>query len=143
MKKSDAFPSKWFKAADLYGRPMAVKIKSVEMAELQSPDGKKQSKPVARFHNQEKGLVLNGVNFDTIADILGADTDDWVGGEIELIPSKTEMAGKRVDCVRVQPLEKAAKPPVQQSTRRPVAKPPAELPPVKEDIEDEIPAHLQ
>src|SRR5262245_60854639 len=140
MKKSDAFPSKWLKAADLYGRPMAVKVKSVEMSELKSPDGKTQQKPVVRFHNQEKGLVLNGVNFDSIADILGADTDEWVGGEVELYPAKTEMAGKRVDCIRVQPLE-TAKPPVQQ-TRRPVAKPPkGELPPIDTDMNDEIPAH--
>jgi hypothetical protein len=118
---------------------MAVKIKSVEMAEMKSPDGKTQSKPIARFHNQEKGLVLNGVNFDSIADILGADTDEWAGGEIELFPTKTDMGGKRVDCIRVQPLETAAKPPVQQATRRPVAKPPAELKPLREDVGDEIP----
>jgi hypothetical protein len=142
MKKSDAFPSKWITAADLYGRPMIVKVKSVEMCELKSPDGKTQNKPVARFHNQEKGLVLNKVNFDTIADILGADTDDWSGGEIELYPDKTHMGGKQVDCVRVRP--PADVQPVQQPTRRPVAKPPkGALPPVGEDMSDEIPAHLR
>lgn len=139
MKKSDAFPSKWLKAADLYGRPMVLKIKSVEMAELKSPDGPTQSKPIVRFHNQEKAMVLNGVNFDSIAEIIGDDTDTWASGEVELYPTKTDMGGKRVDCIRVRQPAHAATPPSQQPTRRPVAKPPKELPPLNEDLGDDLP----
>jgi hypothetical protein len=138
MKRSAAFPSRWLKASDLYGKPMTVKIKSVEMAELKGGDGGKQSKPVVRFHNVEKALVLNGVNFDTIAEIHGDDSDSWTGGEIELFPSKTEMGGKRVDCVRIRAA--AGTTPNQEPTRRPVAQTPAgERPPLNEDMGDELP----
>ena len=41
-------------------------------------------------------------NFDAVADICGADTDGWPGCQIELYPSKTQMGGKTVDCIRVR-----------------------------------------
>ena len=37
-----------------------------------------------------------------MADICGDDTEDWTGKKIELYPAMTEMAGKRVACIRVR-----------------------------------------
>jgi hypothetical protein len=74
------------------------------------------------------------VNWDSVADICGDDTDDWVGGKIELYATTTEMAGRAVDCIRIRkpngalPLKKAAPPPE--------VEPP---PPTDDDIRDEIP----
>ena len=70
---------------------------------------------VLYFNKTKKTLPLNRVNWDSVADILGDDTDDWIGGKIELYPTTTEMAGKTVPCVRVRqtngalPLKKAAR----------------------------------
>lgn len=140
MKRSDAFPSKWLKCSDLFGRPLVLRIKSAEMTELKGNDGGKQSKPVVRFFNHEKGLILNGINWDTISEIAGDDTDSWPNTDIELYPDKTEMGGKRVDCIRIRQPANATTPPSQQPNRRPVAKAPeGPLPPVEEDMNDQLP----
>jgi hypothetical protein len=62
---------------------------------------------VLYFVGKKKGLPLNRVNWDSVADICGDDTEDWPGGQITLCPAKTEMAGKSVDCIRInEPNEK-------------------------------------
>jgi hypothetical protein len=140
MKRSDAFPSRWLKESDLYGRPLVLRIKSVEMAELKGNDGGKQHKPAIGFFNHEKKLILNGVNWDTISEIAGDDSDSWVNTDVELFPSKVEMAGKLTPCIRIRQPANATTPPSQPSNRRPVAKAPAgPLPPVEDDLQDQLP----
>jgi hypothetical protein len=133
MKREEVFPSKYLKASDLGGKPVVVTIKDARFEILKGTDGKEQGKVVLYFNKTKKTLPLNRVNWDSVADILGDDTDDWIGGKIELYPTTTEMAGKTVPCIRVrQPngalsLKKAA-PPEEE--------PP---PPSDNDIRDEIP----
>src|SRR5262245_34301672 len=118
MKKSDVFPSKYLKAADLQGKPRVLVIESAPLETLKNPEGKEQSKTVLYFVHTKKALPLNVVNWDSVSDIAGPDTDDWPGSKIEVFPTKTEMGGKIVDCIRVRPpaqgemavVPKAAKP---------------------------------
>jgi hypothetical protein len=107
MKKDDVFPSKNLKHTDLQ-KPTVATIENAALETLKSREGKTQDKVVLYFEGAKKSLPLNVTNFDAVADICGADTDDWAGCRIELYPSKTQMAGKTVDCLRIRPPAKKA-----------------------------------
>ncbi len=108
----DAFPSKYLKAADVTS-PRAVKIETVDYEDVGT--GKSQeSKLVVHFVGVIKGLVLNLINADTIAEITGTDDyERWPGYTIELYPAKTEYQGKRVPCLRIR--EPAARRPAAET----------------------------
>ena len=114
----DAFPSKYLKAEDLSG-PVAVVIEAVVYEDVGAGQ-RQQRKLVAHFMDWSKGLVLNLINGETIAEIIGTeDYERWLGQTIELYPTKTEYQGKRVPCIRVR--EAAASAPA-TSTRAPTPK---------------------
>ena len=71
MKISNAFPSKYLRAADLQDRQIEVVMHRVEMENVGDDD----KKPVLHFVRKQKGLVLNKVNSRTIAAAYGDDTD--------------------------------------------------------------------
>jgi hypothetical protein len=127
VTKSEAFPSKFLKAADLGGKPLTVTIASAATETLKSPEGIEASKVVLRFTNGKKplgkGLPLNATNFDSVVGITGEDDSaGWLGHKVELYPTKTEMRGKIVDCIRIREpgqLELKA-----TATRRPAKKSP-------------------
>lgn len=114
MDMSQVFSGDYLRAADLQGKPIEMTIRSIEIVEFD--DGKK---PIIGFHGTEKKLVANKTNTTTIIDILGRDSEDWIGGKITLIPAQTDYAGKQVACIRV------ALPEVQV---QPVSEPAADLP---------------
>jgi hypothetical protein len=102
MRREDVFPSKYLKASDLNGRPMVLTVENAPLEVLKNPEGKEQHKVVLYFRGAKKALPLNVSNWDAVAEILGGDTDDWPGGKVELYPTKTQMAGKTVDCIRIR-----------------------------------------
>ena len=83
------------------------------------------------FAKSPKTLPLNVTNFDAVADVCGDDTNYWVNKQIEVYPSRTQMGGKIVDCVRVRS-------PAQRDL---LASPKPEPEPVSmaEELDDEIP----
>jgi len=99
--REDVSPSRWFKAADVT-QPRNLTIKEVERIELKDPTGESKDKLVVRFENEKKSLVLNGVNYDAIADLYGDGTEGWSGKEIQLFQTSTRMGNKSVPCVRVR-----------------------------------------
>jgi hypothetical protein len=102
MKRSDAFPSQFLKAADLGGKAAVLKIEDARMETLKGPSGE-QKKLVLAFARTPKRLVMNITNFESVAEITGEeDSDRWPGHRIEIYPTKVEMQGKRVDCIRVR-----------------------------------------
>jgi hypothetical protein len=110
MKRDEVFPSKYLKASDLNGKSIVVTIESAPLEVLKNPGGKEQTKTVLYLRGGKKALPLNVVNWDSVAEICGADTEDWPGGKIELYPARTQMGGKMVDCIRVRaPRDAAAK----------------------------------
>jgi hypothetical protein len=109
MKKDDVFSSKYLKHTDLQGKATTAIIESALLETLKSPEGKEQSKTVLRFVGAKKSLPLNLTNWDAVAEICGGDTDDWPGCQVELYPTKTQMAGKTVDCIRVRAPTKSIK----------------------------------
>jgi len=127
MKRDDVFPSKYLKASDLNGKPIVVTIESAPLEVLKNPEGKEQAKTVLYFKGAKKALPLNMVNWDAVAAICGADTDDWPGGRIELYADKTPMGGKTVDCIRIR------------APRRREQTPPTAAKPAEDDMDDGIP----
>ncbi len=108
MNIDTAFPSKYVRAIDLSNRDIRLTITSVNQEDIDN-DG--STKPVLYFNGTAKGLVLNRTNAHTIADMLGSETDNWLGQTITLFPTKTDFGGKRVDCIRVRDLPAAQPPP--------------------------------
>ena len=98
----EAFPSKYLKADDFKG-PRPMQIESVDIEDVGAGQ-QKEEKLVVSFVEVLKGLVLNRINAETIAEIASTeDYGQWAGVTVELYPTKTEFQGKRVPFIRVQP----------------------------------------
>lgn len=90
-------------AFDLNGKEVAVTISRVEAGTLSGSGGRKAKKPVVYFEGKEKGLALNATNCKTIAKLYGNYTEKWIGKQVTLYPTTTEMAGETVECIRIRP----------------------------------------
>ena len=113
MKKSDVFPSKYLKVADLNGTEVNVTISSVEWEKV--GDGEKS---VCYFKaNKLKPLPLNKTNYESIEAIAGTDeTDDWPGTKLTLYPATIRFNGVQTPCVRIKEQRSAAAAPAPQQT---------------------------
>ena len=100
MNIQQAFPSNYLKADDL-GGDTTYTIKSIEIVMLgQGNDA--EEKPVVQFRESEKGIVLNLTNANTISDLYGPETNDWVGKRITLYSAKVQFGKKLVDGIRIR-----------------------------------------
>ena len=81
------FPSKYLKSADLMGREVRVIINRIEVDTI----GDDKKAPILYFTGKEKGLVLNKTNANTISDMLGKDTTNWVDKEIVIFPTRVDF----------------------------------------------------
>lgn len=101
MRKTEAYPSRYFKAKD-YPEDWTLTAE-IEMARLEPfPDGRGK-KLVVYFRRQQSGLVCGPVLFDQIADVTGEDnSDDWKGHRITLFRDMTDFQGKDTPCIRVR-----------------------------------------
>lgn len=90
-------------AFDLNGKEVTVTISRVEAGTLNGSSGRKAKKPIVYFEGKEKGLALNSTNCKTVAKLYGNYTEKWIGKQITLYPTTTEMAGETVECIRVRP----------------------------------------
>jgi len=111
MKVSNAFPSKYLKAADLGDRHIKLIMNRVELEDI----GDDQKKPVLYFTKAKKGLVLNKTNAKTIATAYGDDMDEWDGKEVILYPAMVDFRGDQVEAIRVR-IAKAVAAPVAPPT---------------------------
>ena len=142
MDINSQFPSNFYKAGDLAGQARLVTMQGCMPEEI----GNNEMKPVLRFVGEQKGLVLNKTNAQIIASFLGAETNAWIGQQIELYPTQVSFQGRVVDAIRVrQPVQPAA--PVQQPVAQPTAPvqkqravQPATQPPILPDGVTAVPA---
>ena len=102
MRVELMFPSDFVKAADLGGKDVTKTIKSVTIDELTMRGGRKEKKPVIRFSDAEKKLVLNKTNATVIAKMYGNETDNWVGKQITMYPTTTTFGADTTDCIRIR-----------------------------------------
>ncbi len=91
------------KASDLQGREFALTISALEFRKFD--DGNKIE---LTFAQTDKKMVCNKTNANTIADIYGDETNNWIGKEITLFPTYTDFNGGQVPCVRVKPMQAQA-----------------------------------
>jgi hypothetical protein len=135
VTKSEVFPTKWLKPADLNGQPVALEIASAKLEKIKF-NGKEETKLVLYFAGTAKSLTVNATNFDSLVEITGqSNSDNWAGHVIEVYPSTVEVRGETYDCIR-------ARTPA-QSDMLAAAKapnlPPAPKAPPKSAMDDEIP----
>jgi hypothetical protein len=118
MMKNEAFPSRFWKAADIPARGLALKIAKLQLEKV-GPDQKE--KYALYFKGHDKQFILNPTNWDLIAEFCGADSDLWPGKDIILFPDKTPFGGKLVDCIRVRQPQRvqAQRPQAFRSAQRP------------------------
>jgi len=120
VTKAVAFPSRFWKAADLPPGGLVLKIAK---SQLEKVGQDQKEKYCLYFKGQDKQLVVNSTNWDLIADFCGADSDIWPGKDVVLVPDKTPFGAKgMVDCIRVR------KPP-EPRPQMTQAKPPQNRPP--------------
>lgn len=138
MKLTEAFPSKWLKAADLEGQSRLVTIESVKLEVVEEG---KPAKPVVILRGMTQGLVLNKTNGNTIASFLGDDTDAWTGKKIVLFPTQAEFQGRMTDCIRVRQPKPAPAAPVAAAPAPTASRPSkaAEELPAATVAEDDVP----
>ena len=105
MKLNEMFPSNLLKAQDVTdaGGEMPLTIAKVEMKEFDGDNGTKERKPIIFFTN-DKQMVCNKTNGTTLGQMLGNDTDDWLGKEITLIVQSVDFAGKSTPAIRIKNL---------------------------------------
>ena len=90
--KREAFPSRFFKAADIPDNGLLLKIAKVEREKVGLDQ---ELKWVVYFKGQEKQLVLNGTNWDLIAAALNEeDSDNWGGKAIEWFRRRLSSAAR-------------------------------------------------
>ena len=136
--KSERFPKRFLSAPDLKGKPVKLTIDREYTEELAESDGVKKLKSILSFKGTTKELVVNQTNFDAICDATGKyDSADWGGQEIVLYPTKTQMAGKPVDCIRTRAPDQKAMKLVPKPAPEPP--PPETVPAAPDDMDVEIP----
>ena len=131
MRISEAYPSKYLKAADLAGQDRTVSIRNCVQEEL-GQGTEMETKPVLYFDVGHKGLVLNKTNATAIAEDYGDDTEAWVGRGVELFVQKVAFQGKLMPAIRVR--TQATPQPVVQRAPAPPAPEPDMAP-----LNDEVP----
>ena len=111
---SEAYPSKYLKAADLDGQDRTVTVRACVQEEL-GQGAEMETKPVLYFDGGHKGLVLNKTNATAIVEDYGDDTEAWAGREIVLFIQKVTFQGKLMPAIRVRVQNSAPQPVVQRA----------------------------
>ena len=78
-------------------------IKNVVREKVTSNNGTIEEKPVAYFEENILQMVLNVTNCKMIEKIYGTgNIYDWIGKKIQVIATKTKVAGESVACLRIE-----------------------------------------
>ncbi len=99
MRKSDVFPSKYIKVADLGGGEVEATVSSVEWETVGD-----DKKAVCYFKGSKiKPLVLNKTNYESIEALAGdEETDNWGGARVVLYPTTIRYQGVMTPCIRIK-----------------------------------------
>jgi hypothetical protein len=101
MRKSEAFPSKFSKAADVKEQPLTATISHLAQEVVgQGQDAKKKH---VLYFEDSKPVVLNATNWSALEDAFG-DSDDWPGHKVRIVCVETSFQGKATDGIRLRPI---------------------------------------
>ena len=85
------------------GQELTVTIESVSKKMVIGDKGKADECTVAQLKGQ-KPMILNATNCKTIANIYKSPyIEDWVGKDITLFATTTNLKGETVECLRIRP----------------------------------------
>src|SRR5260370_37557788 len=99
MRASQAFPAKYLKAADVKAKPIVTAISHLAQ-EMVGKGPEAEEKHILYFEDQ-KPLVLNRTNWDTLEEAFG-DSDDWSGQKVKIRCARTQYQGKATDGIRLE-----------------------------------------
>lgn len=78
-------------------------IKDIKREKLTSQNGAVEEKPVAHFEEDVLPMVLNVTNCKMIEKLYGTgNIYEWVGKKIQVVATKTKVAGELVPCLRIE-----------------------------------------
>ena len=99
MNTDKIYPSKYLKAGDVTETPQPFTITHAEIEEVGRD---KEERLVLYFVDQDKGMVVNKTNANTIAKALGTkETDEWIGKTIRLYSTEVQVGDEMVEAIRV------------------------------------------
>ena len=98
MNIKDIYRSTYMKADDLSGRTAKHTISGCTAEKVGDDE-----RLVLSFSENDRPLVLNKTNANSLAELYGPETGAWEGNAIKLVPSTTSFQGKMVKCIRISP----------------------------------------
>jgi hypothetical protein len=106
MKVSDMFPRKFVSGDDLDGKAYTVTIEEVRQEKLRmAGSAQEEQKHVLYLLGTRKGIILSRTLAEQIAEITGqADTKDWPGCKMIIVPVPMTVAGKKRVAIRARTL---------------------------------------
>ncbi len=112
MNTDDIYPGKYLKAADIDEGGMTVTIDDFAIEGVGHPP---EQKAVVYF-KECRPLICNKTNKNTLAALLGKETDDWIGQQVELTVMMVNYGSDVVPGIRVQPFRKPLPPEAEHGT---------------------------
>ena len=106
MHYRNLHPSRFIRSSDIDGDKRST-IDRIDF-EMVGQGSEAEEKPVVFFSGMNQGLVLNRTNSESIADLFGEDTDDWVGKDVVLYRDRVRFGAKMVDAVRIKAVDRQA-----------------------------------
>jgi hypothetical protein len=107
MKASDMFPSKYLKASDAE-TDLTLTITRISCETMKNRDGQDEEKYVLYFKEVEKGMVINKTNKNTLVDLYGEETDDWIEKRVILTSVDVDAFGETTAALRISHKKPAA-----------------------------------
>lgn len=103
INRSDVKQSRFLRKEDI-GAGITLTVKGVNKENVAPANQKEDKKVCVFFIEHEKPLVLNLINFNSIAKITGSeDSDGWLGKKVTLWYDDTiEYGGKTTGGIRVK-----------------------------------------
>lgn len=93
---------RFFSSASVKESPITLTITDVKSEEIKRDDGPAETKWVAYFDEDPRGLVINKGRFSDLNDMFGPNTDDWIGQKIALVyDKKIKFKGQTIGGVAV------------------------------------------
>jgi hypothetical protein len=133
MRMNDMYPSKYLRAADIGDGERTLTVATVSFEEVGED---RENKPVVRFSDEKKELVLNKTNAERLAYIAGTDeSNEWAGLKITLYTELVTFGSKSAPAIRVRNT-RVPKPAIPTTSVSAVKKAAAEIPPWVDDPED-------
>lgn len=98
------FDSKYLRWMDIveHGDVLVTISKIERNVELTLRGGVKKKSPLLHFKGASKPLVLIKTNSESIAEIYGNKPSNWIGKQVVLYVTTTDLKGKTVNCIRIK-----------------------------------------